>query len=223
MKAIMRKTLIAIRYFALFLLMFIPSILKKKILKIGGHKIGKNCYLGLSFLNIKSMHLGDDVYIGHLNFFKKVKYLQMDFGARITNRNFFTGAGKGYLMMGENSSISLGHYMDVSAGIEIGSNTIIGGINSSFFTHGIAPDDLDFREKIKIGDWCYIGSDVRVVPGVVVPSYNFVGMGSVLNKKYSKEFVLIAGNPAKIKKNIENNCIFFNRQEIVHRHRMNRV
>lgn len=201
------------------LLLLLPSRLKIGLLRLLGHEIGRHCYLGASLLDVSNLRMGDHVHVGHLNVFRRLRSLDLGSGARITNRNYFTGGGEGRLRLGKNASISSGHHMDVLAGVEIGDNTIIAGRGSTFFSHGIAPENLDVRETIRIGDWVYVGSNVKVIPGVTVPSHAFVGMGTVLLEKYTEEYVLIAGAPGRVVKRLPRDCAFFDREEIVHRHR----
>jgi len=85
--------------------------------------------------------------------------------------------------------------------ITIGNNVRIAK-NVCFFTHGgIWPlrkqtDDLDYFGKISIGNNCYIGQDVKILPGITIEDNCIVGTGSVVTKSIRKGYV-VAGNPAK--------------------------
>ena len=58
------------------------------------------------------------------------------------------------------------------------------------------------REKdIRIGEHVWIGSKVIICKGVFLPDNSIVGCGSVVTKPFQQSNVLIAGNPAEIKKN----------------------
>jgi len=86
--------------------------------------------------------------------------------------------------------------------ISIGNNVRI-ATGVSFFTHGaIWPfrkkyPDLDYFGKIKIGDNCYIGQDVKILPGVVIEDNCIIGAGTVLTKSVSNGQI-VGGNPAKL-------------------------
>jgi acetyltransferase-like isoleucine patch superfamily enzyme len=198
--------------------MLVPSCLKLRILKYSGSKIGKNCRIGFSYIDVKELELGSNVYIGNFNIIKSLNNIELKMGSKIESFNWITGGGMGELILGENSSIRRFHFLEASGGIEIGHNTIIAGRGSHFFTHGLSPTNLDQVEKIIIGNWNYLGSSLRVIPGVTTKDYTFVGMGSVLTKKYNNSEVLIAGNPAIEKKKISKNEIYFNRLKITHSH-----
>jgi acetyltransferase-like isoleucine patch superfamily enzyme len=189
----------------------LPSCLKVWLFRKAGNTVGKGCYIGFSFIDTKELIMGDYVYIGHFNILRGLRRFSINTGSRITLCNWVTGGTTGSFTLGRNSSISGLHYFEASADIIIGMNTVIAGRSSQFFSHGISPTNLDDRRPIQIGDWCYIGSAVRIVPGVVIADHTFVGMGSVLSKRFSETYVLIAGAPARIRKKLSETDIFFNR------------
>jgi len=198
--------------------MLVPSPAKIMILKYKGVKIGKNSQIGFSYIDSEHINLGSNVYIGHFNIIKSLKNLGLKDGSKIEAFNWITGGGFGEITLGENSSIRRFHFLEASGGIEIGNNTIIAGRGSHFFTHGLSPSNLDQVDKIKIGNWNYLGSSIRVIPGVSTKDYTFIGMGSILTKKYENSEVLIAGNPAVEKKKISKNDVYFSRSHITHNH-----
>lgn len=206
------------RLIAALLILFLPSKLKILFYRIIGHSIGKGCYIGFSLILCNDIMLGDYVYIGHFNFFNNLNKLEAGSGSRINLLNWIAGGSTGCFSVGKNSSISIGHYFDASADIFLGNNSIIAGRGSHFFTHGITPTNLCDRRPISMGDWCYIGSSSRFLPGTGISNSSFVGMGSVVTKKIEEQYVLIAGSPAVIRKKIPKNVIFFNRKFLPHRH-----
>jgi acetyltransferase-like isoleucine patch superfamily enzyme len=120
--------------------------------------------------------------------------------------------------VGHNSAITRLHFFEASGGILIGDNTIIAGRGSHFFTHGISSTNLDDVRSIEIGSWCYIGSTSRFVPASGVARGTFVGLGAVVTKAFKDEFVLIAGNPAIIKKRLSPDDAYFDRGFLPHDH-----
>ena len=200
------------------LILFLPSAIKIMLLRFLGYKIGNNCYLGLSLIQADMISIEDECYIGHGNLIWRLKKFHMGRGSRISSLNWISGAKNGTFELGANSSISMLHFFEASSNIFIRSNCIVAGRSSQFFTHGITPTNIDDRRSITIGDWCYIGSAVRMVPGTSLADHTFVGMGAVVTKNFSDNFVLIVGCPAVVKKKLSPNSSFFNRSYLPHAH-----
>jgi acetyltransferase-like isoleucine patch superfamily enzyme len=95
-------------------------------------------------------------------------------------------------LLGDGSIITTGHKIDFTDRVEIGRRTIIGGRNSSLWTH-----NRQRTRPIEIGSLTYVGSEIRIAPGGSVPSRCIVGIGSVITGELSGEDQLIAGVPAK--------------------------
>lgn len=200
------------------LIALLPSRLKIAILRARGASIGVNCKIGFSVLNASCINIGDNVCIGHFNLIWRLNKLRFQTGSTITMFNWITGAKVGNFRLGRNSGITRFHFLEASGSIDIGANSIIAGRGSHFFTHGISSNDLDVVRPISIGDWSYIGSGVRFAPGAGVADKTFVGMGSVVTKRYSEQFVLLAGVPAIIKKKLSPTDAYFNRAYLPQAH-----
>lgn len=206
------------------LVTLLPSCLKILILRWMGHEIGENVQIGMSVLNIRKIILKDGVRIQHFNYFKNLSKLTMMENSSIRGwSNWFTASklnyvednkGFGCLTIGEGSSILRGHYFDIQESITIGKKTMIAGAKTVFYTHSVTPE-MDFINKpIEIGDACYIASHCMLLPGATIGSCTFVGAGSVVTKNYQdKHYVLLAGNPAIVKKiYAEESYLFKNRR-----------
>lgn len=99
------------------------------------------------------------------------------------------------LRLGPCAIVELEHYFDVCADVEIGANTVIGGLRSVFFTHTF--HEPEFR-PIHIGRDCYVGSNCKFQMGVSVADGCAVGMGAVVVKSIETPGALAAGVPAKV-------------------------
>ena len=197
---------------------FLPSAIKIPMYRAMGAKIGKDCYIGLAILDAQKIEIGDCVYVGHLNLIWRLKEAKLESGSRLEFCNWITGAREGTFRLGRNSAIQRFHFFEASSDISIGANCIVAGRNSHFFSHGISSSDLDVRRSIHIGDWSYIGSGTRFVPGAGVAQGTFVGMGAVVTKRHDEEYVMLGGNPAIVKKKLSAADIYFNRSYLPHCH-----
>lgn len=56
------------------------------------------------------------------------------------------------------------------------------------------------EKNVRIGDHVWIGRKVTVCKGCSIPSNSIIGACSVVTKSYDEEGVIIAGDPAVIKK-----------------------
>ena len=95
--------------------------------------------------------------------------------------------------------VSMSAYLDKThpSGIILGKYTLVARgaiVLSHDFTRS-------FRGVTKIGDFCLVGTNAIVLPGVTIGDHVVVGAGSVVTKDVPANS-LIAGNPAKVLKQI---------------------
>jgi acetyltransferase-like isoleucine patch superfamily enzyme len=209
------------RLLALAGIAVLPSLLKRPCYRLFfRYRIGKRVRVGFSIVDAQECLIEDDVRIGHLNLIIGVKRLMIGDHVRIGHLNIIRGGDEVRLgrfcdiirlneinsipdpdvvnavdprfLLGAGSIITSGHKIDFTDLVEIGRRTIIGGRNSSLWTHN--------RQRtlpIKIGALTYLGSEIRIAPGGSVPSRCIVGIGSVITGELNGEEQLIAGVPAK--------------------------
>ncbi|MCA1635170.1 MAG: hypothetical protein LC802_16125 [Acidobacteria bacterium] len=199
----------------------LPSFLKRPCYRLFfGYRIGKRVRIGLSVIDAGECEIADDVRIGHLNVVIGVGSFSVGDHARIGHLNIIRGGEEVRLgryseiirlneinsipdpvvvnpveprfTLGEGSVITASHKIDFTDRVEIGSRTILGGRNSSLWTH-----NRQRTRPILIGSRTYVGSEIRVAPGGVIPSRCIVGIGSVITGRLEGENQLIAGVPAK--------------------------
>ncbi len=210
-----------IRLAALAFVALLPSFLKRPCFRLFfGYRIGKRVQIGLSIIDARDCELGPDVRIGHLNVFTGVKKLTLDDHVHIGHLNIVRGGDEVHMeryaqlirlneinsipepdvvnavdprfLLGAGSVITTGHKIDYTDRVEIGRRTIIGGRNSSLWTH-----NRQRTQPIKIGELAYVGSEIRMAPGGSLPPRCVVGIGAVITGKIEAEGWLIAGVPAK--------------------------
>ncbi|HFD0877306.1 MULTISPECIES: chorismate mutase [Enterococcus] len=97
-------------------------------------------------------------------------------------------------------------FLDVST-IEIGDNCMFApNVQLYTATHPLHPvkrnSGLEYAKPIKIGHNVWLGGGVIVTPGVTLGDNVVVGAGSVVTKSFPDN-VVIAGNPARIIKTVE--------------------
>jgi acetyltransferase-like isoleucine patch superfamily enzyme len=209
------------RLAALALIALLPGPLQRMCYRaFFGYRIGKRVRIGICVLDARECVIADDVSIGHLNLVLGVGKLTIADHARIGHLNVIRGGDEVDIgryaeiirmneinsipdpivvnptdprfTRGAGSVITTGHKIDFTDRIEIGRRTILGGRNSSLWTH-----NRQRTRPVVIGELSYIGSEIRVAPGGVIPSRCIVGIGSVITGELKGENYLIAGVPAK--------------------------
>ena len=67
------------------------------------------------------------------------------------------------------------------------------------------PTNPDYHfpyEDIVIGDYCWLGANVAILPGVELGDYTTVAAGAVVTKSFPQGHVILAGVPAKVLRRI---------------------
>ena len=110
------------------------------------------------------------------------------------------------IFLGEDCFINFNCTILDEAKVTIGNNAFLGP-NVSIYTacHPLEVDRrnrfIEWAEPVTIGDNVWIGGDVTILPGVSIGDNTVIGAGSIVTKSFPSN-VVIAGNPAKIIKEI---------------------
>jgi acetyltransferase-like isoleucine patch superfamily enzyme len=210
----------------------LPSVVKRFLYRgLFGYEIGRRVSIGLSIIDVEECEIGDDAVIGHLNLFVGTTKLTMGDHVRVGHLNIIRGGNEVRLgryseiirwneinsipdpdvvnevdptfILGEGAVVVASHKIDFTDRVELGRRVILGGRNSSIWTH-----NRQRTKPITIGDNSYVGSEIRMAPGASIPPNCIVGIGSVITKPLDGEYKLIAGVPAKAVSDLDEDAKF---------------
>ena len=115
--------------------------------------------------------------------------------------------GKSKLVLGNdfylslNSSIYCYRHIEIGGSCTVGWNVLIMDTDWHQTYNSETMEVYDMNSPVKIGNHCWICNDVQIQKGTELPNNVIVAAKSLCNKKYDvPEFSLIAGTPAKLKK-----------------------
>lgn len=187
------------------------------LIKLLDFELDPTSRLGFSIIDANRVKLNKFSRIGGLNIFKGLEALELLEEARIGNFNYFSAVPKTALskfihcekrspslLLKEGAAITSRHFFDCNDSIEIGAMTIIAGADSQFWTHEIdVLENQQVTKPIKIGNFCYVGTRCTFLAGVSLPSHSVVAAGSLVRGVYANSHRLLAGNPAREKKQFD--------------------
>lgn len=201
---------------------FLPGAIKRAILRlVFGFRIGKRVRLGIAYFDCTELTIEDDASIGHGAIFKNVGSVRIGRFAVVGPLNLFRGGDRielddyaqllrlnvinaiphhdcyGLLdstfVLGYGAVVASSHWIDFTDRVSIGRRSMLGGRNSSIWTH-----NRRRAAPVRIGDFCYMGSETRIAPGVTIPDCSVVAMGSVVSSPFTATWTFIGGAPARI-------------------------
>lgn len=154
-------------------------------------KVGKNIFVKRHLVvnQPKNISIGDNSRIGQycrLECYqdKNGRIGQINLGSFTSINNFCT------ILCGED--INIGNYSRLASYVTIMSES-----------HGINPEkgiyhkqDLVCKE-VNIGEYCWVGEKVIIMPGVTIGDWSIVGAGAVVTKDIPP-YSIAVGNPAKV-------------------------
>ncbi len=211
----------------------LPCWLKLTLYRVFfGYEIGRGVKIGFSpFIGVRRLKIGDGARIGWFNVFYRVDQVVIGRQVNIGFFNVFRG-GKSIRIgdycsilrlntvnaiidgdfislidqtfeVGAGAVVTTGHWLDFSGGIRIGDHVIVGGRNSSLWTH-----NRQIGKPISVASHTYLGSEVRLAPGVAVGPFCVVALGSVLSGRFDLPRSLIGGNPGKVVRALSQDDLF---------------
>jgi acetyltransferase-like isoleucine patch superfamily enzyme len=216
-----------LKIFVQALVVVMPWVLKRRILSIFfDYKIAPSARIGLSWVYPKKLVMEHGSRIGNLCTIINLDEVVFKAHSTMGRGNWVTGFPTGTasphfsqqkerrsrLVLGKQSAITKNHHFDCTSPIEIGEFTTIAGYQSKLLTHSIdLQNNCQNSNPIKIGNYCFIGTDVVILGGAALPSYCILGAKSLLNKAFLEEWSLYAGAPAIHKCYVNQSDKYFSR------------
>ena len=99
-----------------------------------------------------------------------------------------------------NNFQTFGCYYQAAGTITLGRGTYIAP-NVGLITSNhdlLNPDEHSRPEPITLGEQCWVGMNSVILPGVTLGDHTIVGAGSVVTKSFPAGHCVIAGNPARV-------------------------
>lgn len=152
-------------------------------------------------LGVGTLRMGEHAHIGFLNIIRGGEHVNLDAFSTVMRFNVLnaipdndcTTSPESTLTLGPGAFVVSAHRIDFTDRVTVGRNVIIGGRNSSLWTH-----DRQETAPIAIGDFCYLGSEVRLAPGAGLPPECILGLGAVLAGVITQPRSLVGGVPARV-------------------------
>lgn len=120
-------------------------------------------------------------------------------------QSFYDGFNNPIVKIGDGCFIGYNFSLLNASKIEIGNNVLLASnILISSENHGMNPEcNLSYMDQplqsspVIIGDGCWIGEKVCILPGVVIGEKTIIGAGSIVTKSIPAYSVAV-GNPARV-------------------------
>jgi acetyltransferase-like isoleucine patch superfamily enzyme len=206
----------------------LPGPLKRCVYRwIFGYQIGRKVRIGFALLDCVHLSIGDHSSLSHGVLFMRCGNVRIGAHVKIGPCNIFRGgesielsdycqllrlnainaipdndcvnAPQSIFALGYGSVLTAEHRIDFTDRVTIGRCTTIAGRNSSIWTHNRRK-----ASSVVIGDFCYVGSEVRIAPGVHVGDCCIVGLGAVVTRGNIDSHGLIGGVPAQPVRRLRN-------------------
>ncbi|UOR04483.1 acyltransferase [Hymenobacter aerilatus] len=205
------------------------SLRRRALIRWFGYDIHPTARLGYAWVFPTKLIMAEKSRIDHFTVAIHLDLVQLDAEATIGRSNWITGfpsdsdsphfrhqasTRRAELRLGKASAVTKNHHLDCTNSLTIGAFATVAGYNSQFLTHSI--NVLDNRQDsapIHIGAYTFVGTNVVVLGGAVLPDYCVLGAKSLLNKAHTAEWTLYGGVPARAVSELPRTAAYFNRSE----------
>lgn len=151
-----------------------------------------------AFLKSQTNHVSINQYVKFIYGGGKHIYWPVHKNSEVTHPNNI------YVGINSNAGTRSGCYLQGNGGIFIGnyvhfaSNIGIISANHDMYYHM-----QHVNKEVWIDDYCWIGMNVVIMPGVHLGPRTVVGAGSIVTKSFPNGYCVIGGNPAKLIKELD--------------------
>ncbi len=189
---------------------------------LGAH-IDRSARIGLSIVDSDVLEMGPGSRIGHLTVLRGLRRTRLGAGAVVGNLNWISaspmfrtqsaeGSEHGCFTLGRESAVTSRHYIDCSGGVAIGECTTVAGVRSTILSHQIdLAAGVQSPKTTRIGDYCFVSSNVCLTPGSSIPDRCTVAMGAVVVGHLEQAGSLYGGVPAKVLRTTVDTGMYFRR------------
>lgn len=207
----------------LLLVGLLPSGRLKRLAlrRVFGWEVHETAWIGVClFRNVAHARIGPGAYIGHGNVFTHLLHLELGEEALIGRYNTFSaapmfldrvdlGEARCGLVLGHHATLTLRHFVGCSGGVTIGAFTTFGGVRTTLHSHQVdVRTSRQVTRSVRIGEYCLVTSDVKILPGSVIPDRCVVAMGSVVAGELPEPQSLYSGSPATARKRLADGVYF---------------
>jgi hypothetical protein len=213
-------------FLALFSLLLPWPLRRWFLIKVFGYKIHPTSRMGFSLIMAREVILEEGSRIGHLNRCQGLDLLHLSAHSMIGQLNWITGFPTGAsahfahqadrqpsLILGAHAAISNRHLLDCTARVDIGAYAIFAGFRSQILSHSVdLENSRQSAEPVCVGEYAFVGTDCVLLGGSALPARSILAAKSLLNKKFTEEFTLYGGVPAKPIKQVPTTWAYFHRE-----------
>jgi len=217
------------RLFKQGLVTVMPWPLRRRALQfLFGYEIHPSARIGLAWVFPGKLVMRADSRIDHFTVAVNLDRVELGEHSTIGRGNWITGFATGTdslhfrhqkdrrseLIIGAHSAVTKNHHLDCTSSVAIGDFVTLAGYGSQLLTHSI--DLVGNRQDshpIRIGNHCFVGTDVVILGGAVLPPRSVLGAKSLLNKNFTDAGSLYAGVPAKLVQALPPDALYFKRDQ----------
>jgi len=207
-----------------------PWPLRRHLLQLCfGYRLDPRSRIGFAWVYPGHLILEEGASIGHLTVCKGLDLVHLGKEASVGRGNWITGLSTrqpsadprpfshqpdrvSALIVHEHAAITHRHIIDCTNRVTIGARTTFAGYHSQILTHSIdLKENRQSSAPVRLGAGCFVGTNVVLLAGSVLPDDSVLGAKSLLNKAHVETHKLYAGVPARPVADLDPGVAYFHR------------